>query len=384
MPNSKRDYYEILGVSKSANEAEIKASYRRLAMKFHPDRNPNDKTAEAKFKEAKEAYEVLSDQKKRSMYDQFGHEGMQAGMGGGPGGAGGFGGFDFNGMGDIFENVFGDILGGGRRGGGGGRSRASRGSDLGYNIAITLEDAVRGAETKIQIPSLVMCSECSGSGSRKGSKPTTCRTCGGAGQIRMQQGIFSFQQVCHVCRGEGQIISDPCPKCRGQGRIQETKTLSVKIPAGIDTGDRIRLAGEGEAGMHGAPAGDLYIEVNIKPHAIFKRDANDLHCAIPISFIMAALGGEIEIPTLDGKVALKIPEETQSGKVFRLRGKGIKGLRGGLGDLFCTVMVETPIRLNNEQKELLRKFSVSLENDHKKHSPQASGWFDNVKKFFGI
>lgn len=381
MSDHKRDYYETLGVAKSASEAEIKAAYRKLAMKYHPDRNPNDKTAEAKFKEVKEAYEVLSDQKKRGMYDQFGHEGMQAGMGGGPGGAG-FGGFDFGGMGDIFENVFGDILGGGRRGGG--RQRVRRGADLGYNINITLEEAVRGAETKIQIPTLVVCTECAGSGARKGSKPVICKTCGGTGQIRMQQGFIAFQQTCHVCRGEGRVIADPCPKCRGQGRIQEMKTLAVKIPAGIDTGDRIRLAGEGEAGVHGAEPGDLYIEVNIKPHAIFKREANDLHCIIPIGFVMAALGGEIEIPTLDGKVALKIPEETQSGKVFRLRGKGIRGLRGGLGDLFCTVMVETPVRLNNEQKDLLQKFSASLTKDSIRHSPQTSSWFDNVKKFFGM
>ena len=388
MATSKRDYYEILGIAKGASEDEIKQSYRRLAMKYHPDRNPNDKkTAEAKFKEVKEAYEVLSDSKKRAAYDQFGHAGVSGqgagfgGFGGAGGGGAGFGGFDF---GDMFGDVFGDIFGGGRgRGGGGGRRQSQRGADLGYELSITLEEAVRGANITIKVPTFVKCGECNGSGARKGGGAKTCETCGGSGQIRVQQGFFVLEQTCHTCRGEGKVISDPCPKCHGQGRIQEQKTLVVKIPAGIDNGDRIRLAGEGEAGMHGALAGDLYVHINVKPHAIFTRKHNDLICEIPIDFVTAAIGGEIDVPTLDGKVKMKIPEETQSSKVFKLRGKGVHGMRGGLGDLFCAVIVETPVNLDNEQKDLLRKFAASLAKDSKKHAPKAHSWFDALKKFFG-
>lgn len=377
--SNKRDYYEILGVAKGASEDEIKKSYRRLAMKHHPDRNPNDKTAEAKFKEAKEAYEVLSDSKKRSAYDQFGHAGINAqAQGGFGGGAGGFGGFDFSNFGDAFGDVFGDIFGGR----GGRAQQARRGADLGYELTISLEEAVRGANITIKVPTFIACSECGGSGAKKGSHAKTCETCGGTGQVQMQQGFFMLQQTCPHCHGEGKVISDPCTKCHGQGRIREQKTLVVKIPAGIDNGDRIRLAGEGEAGPHGAPAGDLYVHINVTLHNIFTRRGNDLQCEIPISFVTSAIGGELDVPTLDGKVKLKIPPETQSGKVFKIRGKGVRGMRGGIGDLYCAVMVETPVNLNNEQKELLQKFEESLVKDHKKHSPKTQTWFDAVKKFF--
>jgi molecular chaperone DnaJ len=379
MPTSKKDYYEVLGVSKSANEEEIKKAYRRLAMKLHPDRNPGDKTTEEKFKEAKEAYEVLSDSKKRAAYDQFGHAGLGAGMGGaGPGGSG-FGGFDFNDLGDVFSNIFGEAFGGGRRGRG--AEHAHRGSDLLYNLELNLEDAVHGTEVKIDVPTWVKCSECQGSGAKKGSKVVNCKTCGGSGQIHIQQGFFTLQQTCHVCRGEGKIIEDPCSKCHGQGRVQQHKVLAVKIPAGIDEGDRVRLSGEGEAGVHGAPAGDLYVNVHIRPHPIFQRDHLDLYCEVPVSFVVAALGGELEVPTLDGKVKLKIPAETQTGKMLRLRGKGVKSSRG-LGDLFCRVTIETLVKLTQEQKDLLEKFAASLAQNVKRHTPRIDSWFDSVKKFF--
>jgi molecular chaperone DnaJ len=369
----KRDYYEILSVGKNADEAEIKKSYRKLAMKYHPDRNPDDKTAEAKFKEAKEAYEVLSDSKKRAAYDRFGHAGV-SGMGAGQGGAG-FGGFrGFEGFGDIF----GDVFGGGR-----GRSQPQRGADLGYNLNLDLEDAIHGTTIKIQVPTWTKCEECGGTGAKKGSGPTSCSTCGGSGQVHMQQGFFTIQQTCPECHGRGQTIKNPCSKCHGQGRIREQKTLSVKIPAGVDNEDRIRLAGEGEAGMFGAPAGDLYVQININPHPIFAREGNDLLCEVPISMITAVLGGELNIPTLDGQVKLKIPPETQTGKMFRLRGKGVKAVRSGItGDLLCRVIVETPVNLNHEQKELLENLAKSITADGKNHSPKAKTWFDNVKEFF--
>ncbi len=375
---AKEDFYKLLGVEKNASEAEIKKSYRRMAMKFHPDRNKDDpEQAESKFKAVKEAYEVLSDPKKRAAYDQFGHAGVDQTMGGGPGGFGG--GADF---GDIFGDVFGDIFGGG---GGGGRRRSNvqAGADLRYNLELTLEEAVGGTEATVKVPVLVSCSECHGSGAKKGSSPVTCSTCQGHGQVRMQQGFFSVQQTCPTCHGNGKQIKDPCRKCHGQGRIQENKTLSVKVPAGVDTGDRIRLAGEGEAGVNGGPSGDLYVQVQVKDHAIFTRDGANLYCEVPISFPTACLGGVLEVPTLDGKVKLKIPAETQTGKLFRLRSKGVKPVRGGaVGDLLCRVQIETPVRLTKEQKSLIDKLQTSLEGGGKQHSPQEHSWTDGVKSFF--
>ncbi|MCK9635191.1 molecular chaperone DnaJ [Methylobacter sp. Wu8] len=372
---AKEDFYKLLGVDRNASDAEIKKSYRSKAMKYHPDRNKDNQVeAEAKFKQIKEAYEVLSDPKKRSAYDQFGHAGVDASMGGGRG-AGGFGGF---GAGESFSDIFGDIFGGGRQ-----RSSVQRGSDLRYNLELTLEEAVFGTDAKIRVPVLVTCGECSGSGAKKGSSPIICSTCHGHGQVRMQQGFFSVQQTCPTCRGSGKQIKDPCGVCYGQGRVQENKTLSAKIPAGVDTGDRIRLAGEGEAGEHGGPAGDLYVQVQVKDHEIFTRDGANLYCEVPISFPTACLGGELEVPTLNGKVLLKIPAETQTGKLFRLRGKGVKPVRGGaVGDLLCKVQVETPVHLTKEQKALVEQLSESLSGSGKHHSPQESSWTDGVKSFF--
>lgn len=369
---NKRDYYEVLGVAKNATDAELKKAYRRLAMKHHPDRNPDDKQAEEQFKEAKEAYDILSDERKRSAYDQFGHAGVEQQFGGGQGaGAAGFG--------DIFDSVFGDIFGGGRHGG----ERVFRGSDLRYDMELSLEEAVNGTTTKIRVPRLVGCEVCQGSGAKKGSTPSKCPTCDGIGQVRMQQGFFSIQQTCPQCRGNGKIISDPCTTCHGNGRVRENKTISVKVPPGVDTGDRIRLTGEGEAGEKGGPSGDLYVHVIVREHPIFTRDGTSLHCDVPISFTMAALGGEIEVPTLDGKVSLKIPAETQSGKLFRLRGKGVRSVRTtNKGDLICKAIVETPVNLDKRQKELLQEFERSMEHDNKKHSPKARSWLDGVKEFF--
>ncbi|MFS1523891.1 molecular chaperone DnaJ [Microbulbifer sp. 2304DJ12-6] len=370
---SKRDYYEVLGVERGASDAELKKAYRRVAMKFHPDRNPDDKEAENRFKEANEAYEILADSQKRAAYDQFGHAGVEGQMGGGSGG--GFGGFS-----DIFGDVFGDIFGGG--GGGGRRGGPARGSDLRYDLELDLEDAVRGTTVKIRIPTLAACDICHGSGAKPGSSPQTCATCGGAGQVRMQQGFFSVQQTCPKCRGRGSIISDPCGRCHGRGRVEETKTLSVKVPPGVDTGDRIRLSGEGEAGPDGGPAGDLYVQVVVKEHELFQRDGKNLYCEVPISFAAAALGGELEVPTLEGKVKLKIPAESQTGKLFRLRGKGVAPVRGGAtGDLLCRVVVETPVNLSGKQKELLQTFASTL--SEKKNAPRQTGWFEGVKSFFG-
>ncbi len=375
---AKEDYYKLLGIEKNASEAEIKKSYRRMAMKFHPDRNKdNPEQAEGKFKSIKEAYEVLSDPKKRAAYDQFGHAGVDQMGGGGPGGFGG-GAADF---GDIFGDVFGDIFGGGR--GGGGRSNVQRGADLRYNLELTLEEAVGGTEATVKVPVLVTCGECKGSGAKKGSSPVTCSTCHGQGQVRMQQGFFSVQQSCPTCHGTGKQIKDPCRKCHGQGRVQETKTLNVKVPAGVDTGDRIRLAGEGEAGANGGPSGDLYVQVQVKEHAIFTREEAHLYCEVPINFPTACLGGELEVPTLNGKVKLKIPAETQTGKLFRLRGKGVKPVRGGaVGDLLCRVQIETPVHLTKEQNELVEKLRDSLSGGGKHHSPQEHSWTDGVKSFF--
>jgi len=371
---AKRDYYETLGVGRDVSEAELKKAYRRLAMKHHPDRNPGDAEAEAKFKELSEAYEVLSDADKRAAYDRHGHAAFEGGGGGG--------GFHAQGasFSDIFGDVFGDIFGG-AGGAGGGRSSVQRGSDLRYTLDLSLEQAVFGTETTIRVPRLAECGPCRGSGAKPGSTPKACPTCNGQGQVRMQQGFFAIQQTCPRCHGSGKVITDPCGDCRGQGRKEETKTLSVKIPAGVDTGDRIRLSGEGEAGGNGGPAGDLYVQVNVKPHRIFQRDGKDLYCEVPISFTDAALGGELEVPTLDGRVKVKVPEGTQTGKLFRVRAKGVKPVRGGVqGDLLCRVLVETPVNLTERQRTLLSELHETM--NHKTHAPKREGWFDSVKSFF--
>ncbi|NOS75973.1 MAG: molecular chaperone DnaJ [Methyloglobulus sp.] len=372
---AKEDYYKLLGVERNASDAEIKKSYRSMAMKFHPDRNKdNPEAAEVKFKQIKEAYEVLSDAQKRSAYDQFGHAGVDGSMGGG-----GRGGFTAESFSDMFGDVFGDVFGGGGRQRGG----PQRGSDIRYNLELTLEEAVGGTESKLRVPVLVACKECDSTGAKKGSSPVICSTCHGHGQVRMQQGFFSVQQTCPTCRGSGKQIKDPCGVCRGEGRVQETKTLSAKIPAGVDTGDRIRLSGEGEAGERGAQAGDLYVQIHVKDHAIFTRDGANLYCEVPISFATASLGDEISVPTLNGRVMLKIPAETQTGKLFRLRGKGVKPVRGGaVGDLICKVNIETPVHLTKEQKSLIEQLNASLTGGGKQHSPQEHSWTDGVKSFF--
>lgn len=365
---SKRDYYEVLGVTRQAGDDELKRAYRKLAMKLHPDRNPGDATAEEKFKEASEAYEVLSDEQKRAIYDKHGHEGLSRGGGGGFGGAGA-------GFADIFGDVFSDIFGG-QRGG------PRRGSDLRYSMELTLEQSASGTVESIRIPTLENCGDCSGHGTASGKPAGKCPTCAGAGQVRVQQGFFVLQQTCPHCRGRGTQVSDPCRSCRGAGKLRKEKTLEVKVPAGVDTGDRIRLAGEGEPGERGATPGDLYVQITVKPHDFFERDGSDLHCSVPIGFVTAALGGELEVPTLTGKAVLKIPEGTQSGRPFRLRGMGLKSVRGGgIGDLLCTVMVETPVSLNRKQKELLRDFGNSLDGSDEKHTPEATSWLDRAKKF---
>lgn len=367
---SKRDYYEVLGVDRDASEADLKKAYRRVAMKHHPDRNSGNKDSEDKFKEANEAFEVLSDGQKRARYDQYGHAGVDQQAGGGGHGP------EF---GDMFGDIFGDIFGGGR--GGGGRSSVRKGADLRYTLELDLEEAVRGTTAKIRIPTAVKCKSCEGSGAKKGSSPVTCGTCNGMGQVRMQQGFFSVQQSCPRCHGSGKQIKDPCGTCHGRGNVEETKTLSVKVPPGVDTGDRIRLAGEGQAGSNGGPSGDLYVQVSVREHKIFERDGIDLHCEIPISFVDAALGGELEVPTLGGRVKLKIPAETQTGKLFRLRNKGVTPVRGGVtGDLLCRVLVETPVHITKRQKELLTEFH-SIGESEGKQSPKKTTWFDGVKKF---
>jgi len=370
-----RDYYEVLGLSRNASEQDIKKSFRRLAMKYHPDRNPDDAESLAKFKEAKEAHDVLTDPRKRSAYDQFGHAGVSGQGGFGGGGPGDFGAGGFS---DIFGDVFGDIFGG-RAGG----RRTHRGTDLRYELSLTLEEAVAGKDVSIKIPTTVECHYCGGSGAKPGTKPKECSTCHGTGQVRMQQGFFSIQQTCPTCRGTGSVIDDPCKHCRGSGRLREEKTLSVKVPPGVDTGDRIRLAGEGEPGEQGGPPGDLYVQVMVQDHPIFTREESHLYCEVPISFASAALGGEMEVPTLSGKVVLKVPPGTQTGKMFRMRGKGVKPVRGGpVGDLICRVMVETPVNLTERQKELLRELDESLTDGGKHHSPHSTSWLDGVKSFF--
>jgi molecular chaperone DnaJ len=374
---SEDDFYALLGVARSASPEEIKKAYRRKAMKLHPDRNPDDEQAEKQFKQVKEAYEILSDPQKRQAYDQYGKAGVQGGPGGPGAGAHGFGD-----MGDMFGDIFGDIFGGGGRGGQR-QQQAQRGDDLGYELALTLEEAVHGVEKTIKVPTYVGCATCDGSGAKAGSKPVTCATCGGAGQVQMRHGFIAVQQACPECHGQGRVIKDPCVDCHGAGRKRTVKSLQVRVPAGVDEGSRIRLSGEGEAGMHGAGAGDLYVQIKLRPHAIFKRRGLDLYAQIPVDFATAALGGEVAVPTLSGEVTLKIPAETQTGKAFRLRGKGVKEIRGArTGDLLCEVQIETPIKLNDKQKALLRDFQDAIEADSKNHSPKSKGWFDAVRDFF--
>lgn len=377
---SKRDFYEVLGVPKNASEDEIKKAYRKLAMKFHPDRNQGDKAKEAeeKFKEVKEAYEVLSDAQKKAAYDQYGHAGVDPNMQGGFGGAGGFG--SAAGFADAFGDIFGDMFGQ-RRGGGG--QQVYRGSDLSYAMEITLEEAASGKDTQIKIPSWDDCSVCHGSGAKPGTKTKVCDTCHGAGTVQMRQGFFSVQQTCPTCHGSGKIIPEPCTACHGQGKIKSQKTLEIKIPAGIDDGMRIRSSGNGEPGVNGGPPGDLYIEIRIRPHEIFERDGDDLHCTVPISMTTAALGGEIQVPTLSGKAAIDIPEGTQPGKKFRLRGKGIKGIRSSIaGDLYCHIEVEIPVKLTEFQRKTLKELDESLQKGGAKHSPEGQSFAEKFKRFF--
>lgn len=365
---AKRDFYETLGVNRDASNEDIKKAYRKLAMKHHPDRNPDNPKSEGLFKEAKEAYEILSDEQKRTAYDQYGHAGVDPQARGGG-----------SGFGDSFSDIFGDIFGGG----GGSRSNVYRGADLRYNLEISLEDAAHGSETRIRIPTMAECEACEGSGAKKGTQPKTCPTCAGHGQVRMQQGFFSVQQTCPKCHGTGRYIPEPCITCHGAGRIKQHKTLSVKIPAGVDEGDRIRLSGEGEAGVNGGPTGDLYVQIHLKPHTVFQREHDDLHCEMPVSFTTAALGGEIKVPTLDGAAHLKIPAGSQTGKAFRLRGKGVKGVRSHTqGDLLCHVVIETPVNLTDRQKELLREFEEISQGDAGRNNPKAQGWLERVKEFF--
>ena len=369
---SKRDCYEVLGVSRSATEKEVKKAYKRLAMKFHPDRTKGDAALEEKFKEVKEAYEILNDPNKKAAFDQYGHEGVNQQSQGGGFGGGGFGGSDF---GDIFGDIFG---GGGQRGGG---QRAQQGSDLRYNMELTLEEAVHGTKKDIQIPTQVHCEQCNGSGANKGTSAKTCGTCHGQGQVQMRQGFFAVNQTCPTCRGKGKIIADPCRKCHGEGRYERSKTLNVKIPPGVDTGDRIRLSGEGEAGERGGPSGDLYVQMNVRDHDVFTRDGDNLYCEVPISFSEAALGGEVEVPTLEGRIKLKIPSETQTGRMFRMRNKGVKSVRShSTGDLMCKVIIETPVKLSATQRDLLKAFEIAC--DHKKHKPKSDGFLNNIKHFF--
>jgi molecular chaperone DnaJ len=375
---AKRDYYKVLDVARTATEAEIKKAYRRLAMKFHPDRNPGDHEAEEHFKEAKEAYEILSDTQKRAVYDQYGHQGIEASRNASSAAGAGFHGAEA--FSDIFGDVFGDIFGA-RRGGGG--PQVFRGADLRYEVELDLSEAVFGKSVEIDVNKFAECEVCHGSGAAKGSAPVTCDTCGGSGQVRISQGFFTLQQTCPHCRGSGRTVRNPCDNCLGQGRIRRGKKLSVKIPAGVDSGDRVRLGGEGEAGRNGGPAGDLYVEVHVREHPIFERDGVHLSCEVPVSFATAALGGTVEVPTLEGQVALKIPAETQSGRVFRLREKGVKSVRGAArGDLFCRVVVETPVNLSHEQRAMLQTFEEALHRGGTKHAPRQKSFLEGVKRFF--
>ncbi len=375
---AKRDFYEVLDVARNASDDEIKKAYRKLAMKYHPDRNQDNPSAEEKFKEVKEAYEMLSDPQKRAAYDQYGHAGVDPNMGGG----GGFGGGQP--FGDAFGDIFGDIFGnmGGRQQRAG--PQVFRGSDLRYTMEIDLEDAAKGKVTQIRVPNWDECDVCHGSGAEAGTKAETCPTCKGQGQVRMSQGFFSVQQTCPKCHGTGQHIPNPCKKCNGQGKVKSQKTLEVTIPAGIEDGMRIRNSGKGEPGVNGGPAGDLYVEIHIKRHNVFEREGTDLHCTIPLAFTKAALGGEIEVPTLHGKASMNIPEGTQTGQRFRLRGKGMPHVRSAstVGDLYVHVELEVPVKLSAEQKQLIEQLEESLNSNRDKHNPKAQGWFDKVKGFF--
>jgi len=374
---TKRDFYEILGVPKNASDDDIKKSYRKMAMKYHPDRNQGDASAEVKFKEAKEAYEMLSDPEKRAAYDQYGHAGVDPNMRGAAG-AGGFGGF-----GESFGDIFGDIFGQTRRQQGGGGRQVFRGNDLSYAMEVTLEEAAAGKKTEIRIPSYDECDTCHGTGAKPGTSAKTCGTCQGQGVVQMRQGFFSVQQTCPHCRGSGKTITDPCSPCHGEGKIKRQKTLEISIPAGIDDGMRIRSTGNGEPGTNGGPPGDLYIEIRLKKHEVFQRDGDDLHCAVPISFTTAALGGEVSVPTLNGEAAIDLPEGTQTGKQFRLRGKGVKGVRASFpGDLYCHITVETPVKLTEHQRKLLKELDESLKKGGAKHSPTEAGWADKLKNLF--
>ena len=368
------DYYETLGLTKGASDAEVKKAFKKKAMKYHPDRTGDDKSAKAKFKEAKEAYDVLSNPQKKSMYDQYGT--TDFGGGGGPGG-----GFNTSGFGDVFEDIFGDIFGGNQSRG---SSQRYKGADLEYELKLTLEEAAFGKEKLIKIRTKDTCDLCNGSGAKSGSKPVSCSTCNGVGQVRAQQGFFTIQQTCPTCSGKGTVISNPCSKCYGNGAVDTDKEISVSVPAGVDTGDRVRLAGKGEAGINRGPSGDLFIRVSLLKHNIFKRDGTNLYCEVPLSFAEAALGSEVEIPTLNSnKVSIEIPPGTQTGKYFRLKGKGVKSVRGGnIGDLMCSVQIETPVNLSAEQKDILMQFDDKLKKSKKKHSPKSESWVDGLKKFF--
>jgi molecular chaperone DnaJ len=379
---SKRDYYEVLGVARTANAEELKKAFRKAAMQHHPDRNPGDKDAEQKFKEVNEAYDILKDDQRRAAYDQYGHAAFEGGMGGrgGPGGQG----FDFTSFSDIFDDLFGEFMGGGRSGGG--PRGGNRGSDLRYNLEITLEDCYRGKAAKIRVPTSIACEACDGSGAEAGAQPITCPTCKGAGKVRAQQGFFTIERTCPTCGGGGRVIEKPCKVCGGAGRVHKEKTLSVDIPPGVDEGNRIRLAGEGEAGLRGGAPGDLYVFLSVKPHRLFRREGQHLHCRVPVSMTTAALGGSVEVPTLDGGQArITLPEGTQTGKQFRLRGKGMPSLQqsgfgAGNGDLYIQVMVETPVKLSKKQRELLEEFAKL---DTEESSPESTGFFDKVKEMLG-
>ncbi|QDO97802.1 molecular chaperone DnaJ [Ferrovibrio terrae] len=376
---NKRDYYEVLGVAKTANAEELKKAFRKLAMQFHPDRNPDNAEAEHKFKEVSEAYDVLRDDQKRAAYDQYGHAAFEGGMGGRGGGQG----FDFTSFSDIFDDLFGEFMGGQR---GGQRGGGNRGSDLRYNLEITLEDCFKGKAAKIRVPTSIACESCDGSGAEAGAQPIACPTCKGAGKVRAQQGFFTIERACPTCGGAGRVIEKPCKVCGGAGRTHKEKTLSVDIPPGVDEGNRIRLAGEGEAGLRGGTSGDLYVFLTVKPHRLFRREGQHLHCRVPVSMTTAALGGSVEVPTLDGGQArITLPEGTQTGKQFRLRGKGMPSLQqsgfgAGNGDLYIQVMVETPVKLSKKQRELLEEFAKL---DGEESSPESTGFFDKVKEMLG-